>query len=166
MVQLSVDARVRGLFLQNPEKAATIFADEFRKFLDEATSFTLRRVVIGTPVFSGTLRGSMFREIRGRAMQQYGVVATPLHYARPIETGGFPPKYPNIGNLADWVRLKLGITEPEDIDRVTFLIARAIKSRAGFKKAHWMFRNAFKAIYLKAQGMLDKAANRVIQRWS
>jgi len=165
MVQLSIDTKVRGLFLKDPVKASRIFVDEWENFLEEASSFTLRRATIGTPVWQGTLANSEFREIRGNGLDMFAIIATPSIYAEPIETGQFPAKYPNIASIADWVRGKLGISDPGDIERVSFLIARAIKTRAGFKKAHWMFRNAFAMLSNKAQGMLNKAANRIIKRW-
>ncbi len=67
--------------------------------------------------------------------------------------------------MYDWVQVKLGITDPKEIDKVTFLVARAIARRKGFKKAHWMFRNAFIFLKQKAQGLLNKATNRIIERW-
>ncbi len=165
MVQLSIDVKVRGLFLKDPVKASRIFVEEWKNFLEEASSFTLRRVGIGTPVWQGSLANSEFREIRGNGLDMHAIVATPSAYAMPMETGQFPAKYPNISAIADWVRGKLGIGDPKDIERVSFLIARAIKTRGGFRKAHWMFRNAFAMLNNKAQGMLNRAANRIIARW-
>lgn len=164
MVQLSIKTEVRGLFLKDPEKAAKIFVDEWKNFLEEAGSFTLRKMVGGTPVWQGTLAGSEFREIRGNGLDMFAIIATPSIYASLIETGK-PAFFPSPEGLADWVRGKLGINDPAQIDKVTFLIARAI-SRRGLKKAHWMSRNAFTLLKNKAQGMLDKVANRIIARWN
>lgn len=162
--EIKIDSRVQGLFLKDPERAATIFAEEFKKFYEEMTSLGLRKTVAGTPVFSGNLAGSEFREIRGSGLDLHGIIATPIIYARPIETGEFP-SFPNVAGMHDWVRLQLGITDPKEIDKVTFLVARAIAQRKGFKKAHWMFRNAYIFLKQKAQGILNKAANRIIERW-
>lgn len=165
MVQLSIDVRVRGLFLKDPVKASKIFVDEWENFLEEASSFTLRRTAIGTPVWQGTLANSEFRELRGNGLDMHAIIATPSIYARGMETAEFPATYPNIAAITDWVRGKLKITDPAKLERASFLIARAIKTRAGFSKAHWMFRNAFAMLSNKAQGMLNKAANRIIKRW-
>jgi len=162
--QLELKTKVRGMFLQNPEKAAKIFVDEFKKFLEESSSLALRKVGQNTPVFSGNLANSAFREIRGTGMKLHSRVATPVIYAMPIETGNFPT-FPNVAGITDWVRLKLGITDLTKAKQVSFLIARAISKRKGFTKANWMYRNAFLFMRSRAQGMLDKAADRMIRRW-
>lgn len=163
MVQLELKTEVRGLFLKDPERAAKIFADEWKNFLNESSSFTLRKAVTGTPVWRGNLASSEFRELRGNGLDMFAIVATPAINAGLIERGT-PAFFPSPIALADWVRGKLGITDPAQIDRVTFLIARNMSKRG--VKAHWMFRNAERALRNKAQNMLDQAGNRIIARWN
>lgn len=162
--QLELKTKVKGMFLENPERASEIFVDEIKKFLEEASSLTLRKVVQGTPVFQTGLSGSVFREVRGSGFDLHARVATPVIYANAQETGKFP-SFPNAAGIEDWVRLKLGITNPRQLSQVTFLIARAIAKRKGFTKSHWMFKNAFLFLRSRAQGMLDKAADRIVRRW-
>ena len=163
-MEIKIDTKLQGIFLKDPKRAAEIFVDEWRNFLEEASAYTMRRIIIGTPVFQGTLSGSMFREIRGNGVDMFAINATNQIYGNVIETGQ-PAFFPNPIGLADWVRLKLGIKDQRQISQVTFLIARAISKR-GLKKAHWMFRNAFTLLSSRAQGMVNKMGSKIIAKWN
>lgn len=160
-MEFSAEVKLHGLFLKDPERAIVIFEEEFGKFLDEGTSYLMRLVLRGMPVFKGELRGRTFREIRGRGLNMRGIVANPLAKAGFIERGK-PPHVPNYANLADWVRIKLGLTG-SDLYAVLTVIARNIKARG--ISPHWMFKNAWDKGKTQLQPMLDKTAERIKERW-
>lgn len=159
--QIGAEIKLQGLFLIDPKRALLIFEEEFGKALEEGTSFLMREVIRGTPVFGGNLRGSIFREIRGKGLNLHGVVATNLSYANFIETGE-PAHIPNYGNLADWIRLKLGLTG-QHLYAVLQVISRQI-ARQGIRP-RFMFKNAFEIGKMQVQGMLNRAASKIIDRW-
>lgn len=158
---MGVDVKLKGLFLKDPPRAIKIFEEEFGKALEEGTSFLMRQVIRGTPVHTGALGDSIFREIRGRGLDLRGVVATNSQYANFIETG-LPAHEPNYGNLADWIRLKLGLTGSR-LYAVLQVVSRQIKAKG--VRPRFMFKKAFNLGKMKVQGMLDKAARRIVDRW-
>jgi len=160
-LEFGAEIKLQGLFLKDPERALSIFGEEFGKALDEATSFLMRQVIRGTPVHTGALRGSIFREIRGRGLDIRGIVATNLAYSSFIETG-LPAHTPNYDNLAGWIRLKMGLSG-KDLYAMLQVIAGNIKERG--IRPHFMFKKAFDAGKMQVQKMLDKAAKRVVERW-
>jgi hypothetical protein len=160
-MEMGAELKLQGLFLRDPDKAIKIFEEEFGKALDESTSFLMRTVIRGTPVHSGALRGSVFREIRGRGLAMHGVVATNWPYAEFIETGQ-PAHTPNYANLADWIRLKLGLSG-DHLYAVLQVIAKQIRTRG--IRPHFMFKKAFEAGRMRVQGILNEAASRIIERW-
>lgn len=159
--KMGVDVKLHGLFLRDPVKAVKIFEEEFGKALEEGTSYLMRQVIRGTPVHTSALKGSIFREIRGRGFNMRGVVATNSQYASFIETG-LPAHTPNYGNLADWIKLKLGLSG-QHLYAVLQVIVKQIKTKG--VRPHFMFKKAFNLGKMKVQGMLDKAANRIVERW-
>ncbi len=161
-MQLGAEVKLTGLFLRDPKKAILIYEQEFKKALDEGSSLLLRMVIRGTPVFSGSLSGSFFRETRGRGLDLHAVVSGPLVQTSFVETSQ-PAHFPPLANIREWTRLKLGVTGTQ-LDKITFLIARRM-SKVGLKKAHWMFQKAFTKGKVTVQRILDKAALIIVKKW-
>jgi len=161
-MEYTAEIKIEGLMLKDPDKALSIFEEELGKAFQEATSFILALVKRGTPVHSGNLANSIDTEIRGSGLNLHGIVGTALPYSSFIETGR-PPHIPNYANLADWVRLKLGL-QGKELYAVLQVIARKI-SRVGVEP-HWMFKRAFNLSQEGVQKILDKTAERIIKRWN
>ena len=104
--KLGAEVKMQGMFLANPTKAIRIFEEEFKKALEESSALIQRDVIRGTPVHTGNLRNSIFREIRGRGFSLHAIIGTPVIYANWIETGK-PAHFPNTENLKEWVSEKL-----------------------------------------------------------
>lgn len=158
---LEAQVKIQGFFLENPDRALSIFEEEFSKSLETATSFLMRAVLRGAPVHTGTLRSSVFREIRGTGLSLKGIVATNLAYSRFIETGK-PAHEPNYDNLANWIRMKMGLSG-RHLHAVLQVVARQIRTRG--VRPRRMFEKAFNLGKNTVQGMLDQTATRIIERW-
>lgn len=159
---INVKLDMKGMFLKNPTKALQIFSEEFGKLFEEGTAFLMREVLRGTPVWRGTLVNSVFREVKGTALNLHGMTATPLAYAGFIEKGE-PAHTPNLDNLSEWVRAKMGLTG-SNLYAVTKVISRKIATSG--VKPHFMFQKAFETGKLELPKMIDKTEKRIINRWN
>ena len=161
--ELGVELKLRGLFLEDPGKALTVFEEEFGKALDETSSLMLRKVDKYTPRgVTGNFAGSLFRERRGRGFGMQAVVGTPLQLqgSRLEEGIAYDPALPP---LIEWARLKLGLETSH-----AFAVAKVIKrriSQSGMKNVARMFQKGFNEGRPMAQKILDKAARRIAIRW-
>jgi len=164
MAKLELDAKIelKGLFLRDPNKAISIFEEEFGKALDEASSMFLRKVNKYTPRYTGTFAGSLFREKRGQGFGIHAIIGTPLQIqGRRLEYG--EPYSPDFRALVEWVRFKFGVSLSE-----SFALAKVIKrniSRRGMVNVARMFKRGFEEGKGLAQGILDKAAKKIMERW-
>lgn len=164
--QLGAEIKFKGMFLSNPSMALRVFEKEFGKALDTSLALFYRLVVRGTPVHGGGYKNSIFREKRGRGLALHGIVGTPLPQGGFIETGK-PAHFPNVDNLRDWVRLKLGVSG-QQLDKLTFVIGRSLaRGTSKFQKANGyrMFQKAFNQGRMRVQGIMDKAARRITEIW-
>ena len=161
-MRFDVQLNITGMFLKDPKKAMGIFAEEFGKLFEEATSFCMRAVVRGTPVFRGALSEATFREVRGTGLALHGLVANPLAYAGFIETGR-PAHTPDFNQLAEWVRTKMGL-EGAPLYAVTRAIAQKI-SKSGIRPRS-MFQKGFETAKMEIPKMIEKTESRIIQRWN
>jgi len=161
-MEISIDLKKIGTLLNDHPKSIAIFEEEVGKIFEEGTSFLMREVVRGTPVYRGHLAGSVFREVKGSGLGLHGLVATPLAYASFIETGE-PPHVPNFGNLAEWVRAKMGLTG-SNLYAVVTVISR--KMATSGVKPHFMFKRAFETGKIEIQKIINRAEKRIIERLS
>jgi len=162
-MDIQVGIKLEGLFLKDPVRATAIFEEEFKKGLEEAVALTHREVDKRTPRgLTSHLAESVDRAVMGIGLNLYGIVWTPMNYARRVEEG--TPYTPNFIALAEWVRLKLGL-KGKHIYAVAHVIRTSIKL-GGQKVARWMFKEGFEASKSQVQGILDKAASKIIQRWN
>ncbi len=161
-LKLDMKIKFQGLFLKDPVKAIKIYEEEMKKGFEQSTSLILREVDKRTPRgVTGHLAGSLFREVRNVGMDMFGVVATPLFYAKRVEEG--IPYDPNFASLLEWVRIKLGLSGSHAF-AVTKVIRRNISKR-GQKVAKWMFERGFQAGKLKALKIMERARDKVVTRW-
>jgi len=158
---IEVKLNLKGLLLKDFSKTMRIFSEEFGKLFEEGTAFLMKGVLRGTPVWRGVLANSVFREVKGTALNLHGTVATPLNYSGFIETGQ-PAHTPNFGNLAEWVRAKMGLSG-SDLYAVTKVISRKI-AVSGIKP-NFMFKKAFETGKLELPKMVRKTEKRIINRW-
>ena len=162
-LELGADIKLQGLFIQDPNKALAIFEEEFGKALDTVSSLMFFEVDKRTPRgVTGNLAGSLFRERRGSGFAMYAVVATPVLHAKPVEEG--IPYEPDLPPLVDWVQKKLNL-ETRHAWAVAKVIKRNISAR-GQQVARFMFQKGFEAGRTKGQLVFDKAAAKIIERWS
>ena len=109
-----------------------------RAAMNESLAYMQGQVQEGTPVgVAGNLRGSIITDIRGHSVDLSGKVFSPLPYARYVEFGRRPGKFPPRGPIELWARRKLGDAS------LWFVVARAIARRG--TKGHFMFRNAWRS---------------------
>ncbi len=163
VLQLGAEVKLQGLFIEDPDKALKIFEEEFGKALDQSSSLMLFEVDKRTPRgVTGDLAGSLFRERRGSGFDMFAIVATPLYYAKRVEEA--IPYDPETAALFEWVKKKMGL-EDRHAWAVTKVIKRNISAR-GQRVARLMFKKGFEAGRAKAQLILDKAAARIVERWS
>lgn len=159
MTELSVEVKLQGLFLTNPTSALKIFDEEMRKGFEESTSLMMREVDKRTPRgVTAHLADSLFREVKASGLELYGVIATPLAYAKRVETGEvYTPEY---ASLLEWVRLKLGLAGSH-LYAVTRVIRHNITLR-GQKVARFMFDKGFQAGQPKALKILERDRKSVV----
>lgn len=161
--ELGVELKLQGLFLTNPDKALLVFGEEFGKALDETSSLMLRKVDKYTPRgVTGNFAGSLFRERRGRGFGMQAVIGTPLQaQGQRLENG--TPYDPALPPLIEWAKTKLGLETSH-----AFAVAKVIKrriSQSGMKNVAHMFQKGFAEGRPIAQMILDKAAERIKNRW-
>lgn len=115
-----------------------------------------REVVARTPINTGTLRDSVYAEVRGASEIQTGKIVAGIgaSYASYAELGT-RPHWPHLPSLMLWVRRKLGIHSESELRSVTFLIARKIAQRG--TKGKRMFEQGLSAV--------DKTLGHRVRRW-
>lgn len=157
------EVKIQGAFLRNPEGTMKIFDEEIERLISELTAYAQRQVFKYTPFAFGDLQSSIQKTMRGKGIKIEGRVLTPSSYGRFVETG-LPAHYPNIDNLAKWVRLKLGISDERKLVRITRLVARKIK-RFGISPSS-MFLRAYMDTESFAQSLIKRTETAFIQRLS
>jgi hypothetical protein len=163
-MELSIKLNLKGMLLQNPDKAMIIFQDELGKLFEEGLVFIHGRVLKGTPHWQWHLSENIARgPIRGSGLGIYGSVFTNVIYGNFIEEGFPIHAFPNFYNLADWVKAKLGLTGP-DLYAVTRVISTKIASYG--IKGKFMFKKAFEEGEKELPKMIDRTEKRIIERWN
>lgn len=149
--------RVARLMAQAPE----IAQDEITRFITAITAHLQGEVQQRTPTAHGTLRASIFGDVKrlGRLGAE-GVVSTSLAYAVPVELGT-APHMPPVAPLIAWARQRLGVTGA-DAERAGWAVARKI-ARVGTDGA-FMFRDTFQANEAQIKAGLDLALDRIQAR--
>lgn len=113
-----------------------------REMLKRAPDFFARRLS------AALARGAqeMAREERGQAPKAFSTLTNAIYaqrendlhwfidpgvnYARPVEAGRRPGRMPGVGHgLLEWIKLKLRPATEQALDRLGFVIARAIGRR-------------------------------------
>ena len=88
-----------------------------------------------------------------------GGVGTSAPYAVPVELGT-RPHFPPVQPLADWVRAKLGESDPVAARSIAYCIARKIAAH-GTEGQH-IFQRALDAAQERVGGMFDRAVERTL----
>ena len=147
------------------ENVPEVAVPELHAAVVEGSLLLEREVKERTPVGiggGGGLRGNIAAQppaVLGNEV--IGVVGTAMAYAVPVELGT-RPHFPPIQPLRDWVRLKLGISDEEEIEDVAWRVARKIAIR-GTEGAH-MFEHAFNANQDRVQAIFAAAYERIMQQ--
>jgi hypothetical protein len=142
-VNARLSINTTGALLQG--QAGAVIQRNLDGLVDEATMFLTAEVKKRTPQgvsgAQGGLLGSIIGEVfnKGTALVK-GLVMTANKYAEVIEKGRRPGKGVPHDALLDWIRVKLGITDPKELERVNYLIRWKIYQK-GFAGAH-MFEKA------------------------
>jgi len=116
----------------------------------EITMFLWREIQSRTPQGVGGSQSGLHNAIKTQFIGKgtpvsKGIIFHSKPYGDVIEKGRTAGKgisEQGQESLAQWIRVKLGITDPKKLRQVTFLISRKIKAK-GFEGAH-MFEQAFK----------------------
>lgn len=146
---------LRTAFMQMPDVAAR----ELHAFMVRTTAHLQTEVQERTPTTHGTLRASIFGEVRAfdAGFGVEGLVGTTLAYAPAVELGT-KPHFPPIEPLVDWARQKLALSGTE-ARRAAHAIARKI-ARKGTTGA-FMFRDTFNENRAQVLDEFGRMANRL-----
>lgn len=136
---------------------------QFRQAMEMSVNELLMQVVKRTPTGvsssqQGNLVGSIHSDVYGTPKGLFGSVATAQLYGLPVEEGT-KPHFPPETALWDWVRLKLGISDKQEMISVAYLIALKI-SHHGTKGKH-MFRDGYTAAEPKMKRWFVSAFHRI-----
>ena len=123
--------KLNQLALELDSRTTQVIADEL-----EAIGVWLEgEVKRRTPTDTGSLRASIFSELRVSGQSLEELISAPLVHSAPVEFGRKPGKMPPSAALKGWARRKLGD------EKLAFVVARAI-GRKG-TKPNEMFQKAF-----------------------
>lgn len=161
-MKIAFDAAPVSLWRHAFIRAPQLAAEEMHGFMVRSTAHLQAEVQERTPTTHGTLRASIFGEVRpfddGFGVE--GLVGTPLDYAPAVEHGARPHR-PPIEPLVDWARQKLALSGTE-AEKAAHAIAWKI-ARRGTEGAH-MFRDAFNANQVQLQADFRRSAVRLVTR--
>jgi len=164
MIELTVNIPQEGNSLERLAAYPERYAQEVPAAMLQAGLLLEREVKELTPVgvYGGAgLRGSiaaMPPQMNGDTTT--GGVSTACPYALPVELGS-KPHFPPVQPLADWVRAKLGMSDPGMARQIAFCIARKI-SKHGTKGVH-MFQQALDATQEQIAAMFNAAIERALE---
>lgn len=115
-----LDAFARGL------REAPAFVDQvLRETMTEATLLLQREWQERLPRASGLTAQSITSDVASTPAGVLGLVASSQPSAVFVELGT-KPHMPPVAAMVPWVKAVLGITEPKEVKRVAFLVARKI----------------------------------------
>jgi len=120
-ITVKVDhARAVAAFRKGPEIMRRHVGDALERGAQEVA----REARSKAPKLFSTLTNSILPMRVGKLHYR---VSTDMNYARPVEEGRLPGSMPGMG-LTEWVRFRTGL-QGRELDRTTFVIARAIARR-------------------------------------
>lgn len=143
-MEMRLNIAATGALLQG--QAPAIIQNNLDAFVTEATMFLHAEVQKRTPQGVSGAQGGLISSIQAEVTCKgtpvvKGVVMTNHPTAEVVEKGRKPGKGVPKDALLDWIRVKLGITDPDELERVNYLIRWKIYQK-GFEGAH-MFEKAF-----------------------
>lgn len=148
---------INGALLKG--NAPDIVQRNLESAVTKTTMLLYREVAMRTPQgVSGAsgLMGSIKSDVLQKGTTAVkGVVATNSKYGEVVEKGRSAGKGIPIDQLTRWVQVKLGISDPEIIRKVSIIISKRAK-KYGIKGVH-MFENALNANYGKIETIFNKA---------
>lgn len=146
------DARVLAALGDSPE----LFARTFEPAVWQASLLAQREIVERTPrgVTTALANSIQARDPEILADGVIGAVGTSLDYAEPVELGS-RPHFPPIEPLQLWVQAKLGISDPDESERVAYAIAWKIKARG--TEGAFMFRDGLAAVEDQVRAIYSRA---------
>ncbi len=124
-------------------KSDRAFERNFNPAMSKSVMITeaLVKTKLLSSVFRGRLRNSIVSKVVVLPGSKiFGIVGSSLKevYPQVVEHGRRPGRFPDIGELKTWVRLKLKVPAKK-LDSVTYLIGRRIAKR-GIKGKHFLAR--------------------------
>ena len=125
----------------------------------------------GSPTGLGILRNSwIIEKPKAKGKFVIGNVSSSVVQALIVDQGARPhfPPVSGVGGgesaLAPWIRRKLGVSDPDEIEQIAFKISRKFK-KSGIKKRR-IFSNIFKKKTPSIAARLEVAKERIIKRLS
>lgn len=160
-MKIAFDATPVTLWRHAFARAPQLAAREMHGFMVRSTAHLQAEVQERTPTTHGTLRASVFGEVRAfdDGFGVEGRVGTPLAHAPAVEHGT-RPHHPPVEPLVDWARQKLALSGTE-AEKAARAIAWKI-AKHGTKGAH-MFRDAFNANQAQIEADFVRSAERVVR---
>lgn len=130
-----------------------------RETMTEATLLVQREWRENTPRASGLTAGSIASDVASLPAGVLGVVSSSQPSALFLELGT-RPHMPPVEAIEPWVREVLGVSDPKDVKRAAFLVARKI-ARKGTPAQHPMAR-AVQSTEGQVVAMFERAAAKVV----
>ena len=157
---ISVEVKQQGILVKNPRAAMKIYQEEMVAGVEKVLQWLWMKVIQKTPSTAGILRGSIKpSKVIAQKLNIRGTVGSPLQYALPVEHGRRPGKMPNIDNIKEWMKTKMGLVD----DKAAYLIARKIMVQ-GIPGVE-MFGKTHAEEKARVLGILNAAGAKTAQRW-
>lgn len=148
-----LDAFARGL-----ASAPAFTREQLEAAMTEATLLVQREWQDGMPRVSGMTANSIQADVASTPTGVLGVVGSSQPTALFIELGT-RPHMPPIDAIEPWVKAVMGISQPQELRRVSFLVARKIAHEG--TKAQYPMAKAVAAVEGQVLQMFEHAAARV-----
>lgn len=139
-------------------RAPDLVRKELLAAVTEADMLLEREVKDATPTATGVSRASIFSREQALPDGAIGVVGTSQTHMAYVELGT-QPHFPPVQALEDWVRVKLGISDPKKVHGIAYLIARKIARRG--TKGKEMFKLTWDRYQPQVEAIFSRATARI-----
>jgi hypothetical protein len=157
-VNLSISLGGLQSFAQGLRESPEYTDRVLQEAMTEATLLVQREWQENLPRVSGLTARSITSDVASTPAGVLGVVSSSQPNALCLELGT-RPHMPPVAAIEPWVKAVLGISEPKEVKRVAFLVARKI-AREGTPAQHLMAR-AVQSTEGQVIAMFERAAAKV-----
>lgn len=157
-MNLSISLGGLQSFAQGLRESPEYTDRQLQEAMTEATLLVQREWQENLPRVSGLTARSITSDVASTPAGVLGVVSSSQPNALFLELGT-RPHMPPVAAIEPWVKAVLGISEPKEVKRVAFLVARKI-AREGTPAQHPMAR-AVQSTEGQVIAMFERAAGKV-----